>query len=67
MILFCFASFFATSYTRRPQRAWGLIKGIFTAQSGGKFARVLKGMVRSARDRRRVRSTQPAESPSAVA
>ncbi|MCB9849908.1 MAG: B12-binding domain-containing radical SAM protein [Phycisphaerales bacterium] len=67
MILACFASFFTLSYVRRPQRLIGLLKGVFTAQSGGKFARVLKGMFRTARDSRRMRSSQPATAPEPVA
>jgi radical SAM superfamily enzyme YgiQ (UPF0313 family) len=59
LILLCFASFFSLSYLRRPQRLWGMLKGMCTAQSGGKFARVLKGMLRVARD---TRSPQASES-----
>jgi len=67
LILLCFASFFSVSYLRRPQRLWGMIRGMFSAKSGGKFARVLKGMLRVARDSRRVPSRRTAEIPEPVA
>ncbi len=49
LILFSFASFFAVAFTRRPSRFWGLIRGLFTQSSGGKMAKILKGLANNAR------------------
>ncbi len=49
MILFSFASFFAVSFAARPGRILEVVKGMFTTSSGGKFVRVLKGLLGNAR------------------
>jgi len=47
IILFSLASFFLVSFMCHPNRVIGTFRGLFSARSGGKFAKILKGMVRN--------------------
>lgn len=49
VILFSYVSFFATSYLIRPQRAWRLVRGLFSSRSDGKLGKILKGMVKNSK------------------
>ncbi len=51
-IMLTYASFFGLSFLLRPQRAFAFVKGMFGARSGGKLARIIKGLVRNARTTR---------------
>lgn len=57
IILASFASFFATSFVTHPKRIFGLLRGLFSSTSGGKLARVLKGIVGNAIAVRRRQAT----------
>ncbi len=51
-IMATYASFFSLSFLMRPQRAFAFVRGMFGSRSGGKLARIIKGLVRNARTAR---------------
>jgi len=51
-IMLTYASFFSLSFLIRPQRAFAFVRGMFGSRSGGKLARIIKGLVRNARTTR---------------
>ena len=55
VILASLASFFTLSYLRRPRRLLTLVRSLSATQTQGKLPRILKGMVKEAREIRRAK------------
>lgn len=56
IIFLSLASFFTASYLRRPGRLWTLMRSLSASQTQGKLPRILKGMVKEARE---IRAAKP--------